>query len=71
MSTNEKNRKHYLERLNKVFDYIDENIESEFNLDDLAKTSNFSKFHFSRVFNAMVGETPFEFIQKSCFAITS
>lgn len=64
MSTNEKNWKHYLERLNKVFDYIDENIQSEFNLDDLAKTSNFSKFHFSRVFNAMVGETPFEFIQR-------
>src|SRR5690554_2169515 len=64
MNPNEKNKIHYIERLNKVFDYIDENIDAQLNLDDLAKVSHFSKFHFSRIFSALVGETPFKFIQR-------
>jgi Transcriptional regulator containing an amidase domain and an AraC-type DNA-binding HTH domain len=64
MNPNEKNKIHYIERLNKVFDYIDENIDAQLNLDDLTKVSHFSKFHFSRIFSALVGETPFKFIQR-------
>ena len=31
---------------------------------ELARVSCFSKYHFSRIFDAMVGETPFEFIKR-------
>ncbi len=55
---------HYIERLNKVFDYIDDKIDASISLEDLAKVSCFSKYHFSRIFNAFVGESPFMFIQR-------
>src|SRR5690606_11991951 len=64
MNPNEKNRIHYIVRLNKVFDYIDENIDAQLNLEDLDKESHFSKFHFSRIFSALEGETPFKIIQR-------
>ena len=31
-------------------------------LEELATIANFSKFHFSRIFHSIVGETPFQFI---------
>lgn len=48
-----------------VFEFMENNIDSEITLDDLASVSNFSKFHFSRLFSALVGEAPFEFIQRT------
>lgn len=56
---NKKNlqRKEYLRRINKVIDYIDNNIKSKFTLDELASVANFSKFHFHRVFASIIGET--------------
>ncbi|MEL7121501.1 MAG: GyrI-like domain-containing protein, partial [Bacteroidota bacterium] len=35
-----------------------------FTLDELASIANFSKFHFSRIFQGMTSETPFQFIQR-------
>jgi AraC family transcriptional regulator len=52
----------YKARINKVFDYIEVNLEKQFTLDELAAAANFSKFHFHRLFLALVGETPFQFI---------
>ncbi|SHF81624.1 transcriptional regulator, AraC family [Fodinibius roseus] len=54
----------YISRINKVFDYIEDNIDKDLSLDELAAESHFSKYHFSRIFDAMVGETPFEFIKR-------
>lgn len=54
----------YTSRINNVFDYIEENIDKNISLDELATVSHFSKYHFSRIFDAMVGETPFEFIKR-------
>jgi AraC family transcriptional regulator len=54
----------YTSRINRVLDYIENNLEKQFTLDELATVSNFSKFHFSRIFWGMVGETPFEFIAR-------
>ncbi len=58
------NHKEYISRINKVFDYVEVNIEKQFTLDKLASVANFSKFHFSRIFQAVVGETPFQFIMR-------
>jgi AraC family transcriptional regulator len=54
----------YHGRINRVMDYIDRNLERSFSLEELASVANFSKFHFSRIFWAMTGETPFEFLNR-------
>jgi AraC family transcriptional regulator len=56
--------KEYTSRINKVMDYIEKSIEKPFTLDELAAEASFSKFHFNRIFQAMIGETPFHFIQR-------
>ncbi len=50
-------RKEYLARINNVIDYIDNNISSKFTLEELSSVANFSKFHFHRIFNGIMGET--------------
>lgn len=52
----------YTSRINKTFDYIESHLPKPITLDELASVANFSKFHFSSVFHALVGETPFQFI---------
>jgi AraC family transcriptional regulator len=56
--------KEYISRINKAFDYIEANFDKSFTLDELASVASFSKFHFHRIFQAAVGETPFQFIQR-------
>jgi len=62
MSENQFLDNEYKSRINQCFDYIEKNIEKPFGLEELAQVANFSKFHFHRIFHAMVGETPFQFI---------
>lgn len=66
MNNSKTNQTHidYTSRINTVFDYIETNLEKDFSLDELAAVSHFSKYHFSRIFDAMVNETPFEFIKR-------
>lgn len=52
----------YTYRINNVIDHIEKRLDSEFSLSELAKVSNFSKFHFSRIFLGLTGETPFQLI---------
>lgn len=54
----------YKSRINRVIDYIDTHYSQQFTLDELASASNFSKFHFHRIFHAITGETPFQFIMR-------
>jgi AraC family transcriptional regulator len=56
--------KEYISRINKVIDYIENNLGKNFTLDELARVANFSKFHFHRIFNSFIGETLFQFIQR-------
>ena len=55
----------YLTRINRVLDYIEQNIDREFTLDELAGISFFSKFHFHRIFSSVMNETLFDFIQRT------
>ncbi len=41
--------KEYKARINRVFDYIDQNLDKNLTLDELAKVANFSKYHFNRI----------------------
>jgi len=52
----------YISRVNKVFNFIELNLDKSMTLEELAVVGNFSKFHFNRIFHSIVGETPFQFI---------
>ena len=60
--TENKHEAAYIARINKTFDYIEANLEKPMTLEELASAASFSKFHFSRIFQSMTGETPFQFI---------
>ncbi|WP_425449769.1 AraC family transcriptional regulator [Dethiothermospora halolimnae] len=54
----------YISRINKVQDYIENNISEEFSLFNLSRIANFSSYHFHRIFRTMTGETLFQYIQR-------
>jgi AraC family transcriptional regulator len=47
----------YTQRINRVIDYIRENLDRQVKLEELAKVACFSEFHFHRIFSAVSGET--------------
>ena len=57
-------RQEYVGRINRVIDFIEENIDTELTLETLAKVANFSRFHFHRIFSALVGETLNGFVRR-------
>ena len=61
---NQHYRDEYIVRINRVIDYIQNNLNSQLDLETLAQVAYFSKFHFHRIFTAMVGETLNSFIKR-------
>jgi len=66
----------YIHRVNVVIDYIENHLDKELRLEELASVAAFSKFHFHRIFFSIMGETLFHFIrrlrlEKSCFLLLS
>lgn len=57
-------REEYILRINKVQDYIEANISEELSLITLSNVANFSKYHFHRIFCAIVGEPLSKYIQR-------
>ena len=58
-------RQEYFSRINRVLDYIEHNLDQELSLEILAGVASFSRFHFHRLFRALVGETLNSFIQRN------
>lgn len=54
----------YVRRINMAFNYIDEHIDQNIQLDDIANSSHFSPFHFHRLFHALVGETVNDYVSR-------
>jgi len=54
----------YISRINRVLDYIEMHLSKKFSLDELAKVACFSKYHFHRIFQALLKESLFAFIQR-------
>ncbi|MBI9107943.1 MAG: AraC family transcriptional regulator [Spirochaetales bacterium] len=52
----------YIERINKVIDYIELNLTSDIQLDDLAQIACLSKFHFHRIFYSFTNESLYSFL---------
>jgi AraC family transcriptional regulator len=50
-------RTEYTQRIDRVIDYLRENLDRQVKLKDLAKVACFSEFHFHRIFSAVSGET--------------
>lgn len=57
-------RREYRGRINRVMDYIENNLSEPLTLEELSSVAAFSRFHFHRVFYAETGETLFQFIQR-------
>ncbi|MEX0314083.1 MAG: GyrI-like domain-containing protein [Allomuricauda sp.] len=47
----------YKSRINRVFEYIDKNLDAELSLTTIAEVAFFSPFHFHRVFKFITNET--------------
>ena len=56
--------KEYQSRINKVIDYIENNLGSDLTLETLSSVACFSSFHFHRLFHSMTGDTPANYIKK-------
>lgn len=57
MKFNERIRSEYIGRINKVIDFIENNLNEDLNLDQLSQIACFSPYHFHRIFSVFVGET--------------
>ena len=47
----------------KVIDYIETNLEKEIDLDHIAKSIGYSKFHLNRIFTTYTGITIYKYLQ--------
>jgi len=47
----------YKNRINTVFQFIDDNLDSQLSLHNLAEIAHFSPYHFHRIFKLITGET--------------
>ena len=57
-------RQEYRSRINRVIDYIEDHLDKDLTLEELARVAQFSAFHFHKIFSAMIGETLNQFIQR-------
>jgi AraC family transcriptional regulator len=63
--TREESIKEYYFRINKSIDYIKDQLHEDLSLDKLAGLSNFSKFHFHRIFKSVTGTALNDFIVRA------
>ena len=54
----------YVKRILKVLIYIEDHIEEEISIEELAKVSCHSPFHFHRIFHMVVGETVYKYVRR-------
>ena len=51
-------------RMRRVLDYIDQNLEEEFTINDLAQVAHLSEFHFARMFANTIGMPPQRYVSQ-------
>jgi AraC family transcriptional regulator len=52
------------DRLNSAIDYIEKNLDDNLSISEAAKEANCSSFHFQRMFFAIIGITPAEYVRR-------
>jgi AraC family transcriptional regulator len=63
-NTENKTLSDYRNRLNRVFQFIDDNLDSKLSLAEVSKQAFFSEFHFHRLFKLITRETLNEYISR-------
>lgn len=53
-----------MQRFFKSIDYIEQHLDKKISVHDIAAASHYSTYHYSRVFKALVGDTPKEYLRK-------
>ena len=51
-------------RLQRVLQFVDQNLQNPIHLNDLAEAANLSPFHFSRAFRKAMGRPPHRFVRE-------
>ncbi|HEY1859983.1 MAG TPA: AraC family transcriptional regulator, partial [Gemmataceae bacterium] len=54
----------YRHRILKIELYIQEHLDEDLALDQLARLAHFSPFHFHRIFKGLVGEGVIEYVRR-------
>jgi AraC family transcriptional regulator len=54
----------YISKINQAIDYVEKNIRNELKLENIAKASGFSPFHFHRIFKSIMNENLNHFIRR-------
>ncbi len=54
----------HTKRINNVTLYIENNLSEDLSIEDLADLACFSKFHFSRIFKSVTGESVYHYIKR-------
>lgn len=54
----------YIDNIQLAINYIEENLSENLKLNDIAKISRYSMFHFDRIFKYTVGESVIEYVRK-------
>lgn len=54
----------YRRRIDLARRFIDERLDQALKLDDIARASHFSRFHFHRIFHSLVGETVNDYVHR-------
>lgn len=57
-------RQIYISKINEVQDYIEKHLNEALNIQQLAQISNFSEYHFQRIFKSITGESLYGFIKR-------
>ena len=53
----------YILDIQKAIDYIEENLDKEINYENVAKQIGMSSYYFHRMFSAIIGVSPAEYIR--------
>ena len=60
-----------MERIFKSIDYIELNMYEPIDVHDIAKASQYSTYHFCRVFRSLIGDSPKEYLRKRRLTIAA
>ena len=60
-----------MERIFKSIDFIEHNMFEPIDIHDIAQASSYSTYHFCRIFRALVGDSPKEYLRKRRLTIAA
>ncbi|WP_438465938.1 AraC family transcriptional regulator [Marinomonas sp. PE14-40] len=64
-SQKEGSKKEYVSRINRVIDYVKNNLDEDLSLERLANVGLFSKFYFHRIFKSISGESLNSYVNRT------